>query len=92
MRILLGVTASDMDCGLKLFSRQLVDGLRLEATGAMISAELMVRLVRRGAKICEVEVSHLPRVAGKQSGANPKVVMRAFKELVSLYRSLHRSV
>jgi glycosyltransferase involved in cell wall biosynthesis len=90
MRLLLGVPVRDIDCGLKLFSRQLVEGLRLEATGAMISAELMAQLVRRGAKICEVEVSHLPRATGEQSGANARVIMRAFKELLVLYSNLRR--
>ena len=92
MRLLLGIPVSDVDCGLKLFSRQLVDGLRLQATGAMISAELMAQLVRRGARICEVEVSHLPRVTGEQSGANPWVIMRAFKELFLLYNQLRGQV
>jgi len=49
----------------------------------MISAELMAQLTGR-AKICEVDVRHLPRVAGQQSGASLKVILRAFKELLLL--------
>jgi glycosyltransferase involved in cell wall biosynthesis len=67
IRPLLGVRVSDIDYGLKLFNGQLLEGLRLQATGAMISAELMAKLGRRGARICEVEVSHFFRVAGMQS-------------------------
>jgi glycosyltransferase involved in cell wall biosynthesis len=88
MRLLLGIRVSDIDCGLKLFRRDLLEGIELQAKGAMISAELMAQLVGRGARVCEVAVRHLPRVAGEQSGASFKVIMRAFKELFLLYRRL----
>ncbi len=88
MRLLFGVQASDIDCGFKLFKREYVDGLELRAKGAMISTELMARVAGRGAKICEVDVRHLPRMVGEQSGANFKVIGRAFKELTGLFIEL----
>jgi len=36
-------------------------------------------------------VSHLPRVAGEQSGASLKVIARAFRELFLLYGRLRRA-
>ena len=48
----------------------------------------MARLAGRSAKVKEVDVKHLPRLTGEQSGANLKVVARAFKELIALYREL----
>lgn len=91
MRLLLGIHISDIDCGLKLFRRDLLEGMDLQAKGAMISAELMAQLAGRGAKICEVDVRHLPRVAGEQSGASLKVIARAFRELFLLYGRLRRA-
>jgi glycosyltransferase involved in cell wall biosynthesis len=91
MRLLLGIRISDIDCGLKLFRRDLLDGIYMQAKGAMISAELMAQLAGRGAKVCEVDVSHLPRVTGEQSGASLKVIARAFKELFLLYGRLRRA-
>ena len=91
MRLLLGIRISDVDCGLKLFRRDLVEGIDLQAKGAMISAELMAQLAARGARICEVDVRHLPRVAGEQSGASLKVIARAFRELFLLYGRLRRT-
>ncbi|MFZ1886602.1 MAG: glycosyltransferase family 2 protein [Candidatus Binataceae bacterium] len=88
VRVVLGVTISDIDCGFKLFKRELFDGMDLRAHGAMISTELMARLMGRGARIKEVDVQHLPRTAGEQSGANLGVVMRAFRELLLLYAEL----
>ena len=91
MRLLLGIRLSDIDCGLKLFRRDLLKGIDLQARGAMISAELMAHLAGKGAKICQVEVRHLPRVAGESSGASLKVIARAFRELFLLYGRLHRA-
>jgi glycosyltransferase involved in cell wall biosynthesis len=88
VRAVLGIGISDIDCGFKLFKREFLDGLELRAHGAMISTELMARVAGRGAKIKEVGVSHLPRLAGEQSGANLKVIARAFKELFVLYGEL----
>jgi glycosyltransferase involved in cell wall biosynthesis len=88
VRMLLGITIGDIDCGFKLFKREFLDGMELKARGAMISTELMARLAGRGAKVREVEVTHLPRTAGEQSGANLRVVARAFKELFALYADL----
>ena len=88
VRVLLGITISDIDCGFKLFKREKLDGMELRAHGAMISTELMARVAGRHAKVKEVDVQHLPRLTGEQSGANLKVVARAFKELIALYREL----
>ncbi len=88
VRLLLGITISDIDCGFKLFKREKLEGMDLRAHGAMISTELMARLAGRHAKVKEVDVTHLPRLTGEQSGANLKVVARAFKELIALYREL----
>jgi glycosyltransferase involved in cell wall biosynthesis len=90
VRLLFGVRISDVDCGFKLFRRDLLDGIELRAQGAMISTELMVRVAARRARIAEVGVHHLPRRGGKQSGANVKVIVKAFKELFILYSILRR--
>jgi hypothetical protein len=54
----------------------------------MITTELLARLAGRGARICEVDVKHLPRITGEQSGASIRVIARAFRELFKLYREL----
>jgi glycosyltransferase involved in cell wall biosynthesis len=84
MRLLFGLRVRDIDCGFKLFRRDLLDGIELKARGAMISTELMAKLAARGARICEVDVHHLPRLAGEASGAKLAVIGRAFIELFIL--------
>jgi len=88
MRILFGIAISDIDCGFKLFRRELIVPDELKARGAMISTELMARMAGRGARMAEVDVRHLPRQTGEQSGASMRVIMRAFRELMVLYRDL----
>jgi len=88
VRLLFGIQITDVDCGFKLFKREFVHDLDLHAGGAMISTELMVKVAARGARIAEVDVGHLPRLAGEQSGASPRVILRAFAELFHLYSEL----
>jgi putative flippase GtrA len=64
----------------------LVQELALESKGAMISAEILIRLTRSGIPVKEVPVSHLPRIHGSATGAKPSVILRAFKEMLRLYR------
>jgi len=87
-RTLFGLQITDMDCGFKLFRREAVAGIVLHSNSAMITTELMARLAGQKARICEVDVTHLPRVAGEQTGNDPLVVMHAFKEMFALYRDL----
>ena len=71
----------DVDCAFKLMRRDVVQALPLTADGAMVSTELVIRAREAGARIVELGVGHRPRAAGRSSGASPRVVVRAFREL-----------
>jgi glycosyltransferase involved in cell wall biosynthesis len=88
--ILFGMRIRDIDCAFKLFRREVFDEMTLSSAGALISAEILARATRRGCRIVEVGVHHYPRTAGKQTGANLKVILRAFKELFNLYNRIRR--
>ena len=81
--LLFGYTARDIDCAFKLFPRLLFEqvGPSVRSRGATFSAEFLVRTKRAGFRVAEVPVSHLPRVAGSQTGARWHVISRAFREL-----------
>ncbi len=79
-----GLAVRDVDCAFKLLRRDLIGRLALGAEGAMVSTELLVRAQAAGAEIVELGVTHRPRTAGRSSGANPAVVLRAFRELRDL--------
>jgi glycosyltransferase involved in cell wall biosynthesis len=82
------VPVRDVDCAFKLVRTDLLQRLDLQSTGAMISTELIVRALAHGARLEQLGVHHRPRVAGEPSGANPRVVLRAFRELAQLRRAL----
>lgn len=70
----------DVDCAFKLFRRAALDGVRLESGGAFMSAELLIKLRKRGRRIVEVGVPHYPRTAGSPTGAKPSVIFRAMRD------------
>jgi hypothetical protein len=77
MRRTFHLTVRDVDCAFKLVRRELIGALPLTCNGAIISTELLVRATAAGARIEAIGVHHHPRVAGVQSGAAPRVVLRA---------------
>jgi glycosyltransferase involved in cell wall biosynthesis len=79
----------DVDCAFKLMRREVLEDVALTSSGAMISTELLVRAQANGARVRELAVEHRPRIAGEQSGANPRVVLRAFRELRRLRQELN---
>jgi glycosyltransferase involved in cell wall biosynthesis len=80
LRLFYGLRVRDPDCACKLFRRAGLTDIRLESGGAFMSAELLIRLVRRGRRLAEVGVPHHPRTAGSPSGARPRVVLRAVRD------------
>ena len=90
MRGLFGLGVRDIDCGFKLMRTSLVQSLALWAGGALISAELLAKAQRRGARMVEVPVSHRPRLRGRATGGNPRILFRAFYELARLWWRIRR--
>ncbi len=85
MSLALGVGVRDVDCAFKLMRRSYVTAAALEAGGAFLSAELLAKARRMGARIVELPVRHLPRRAGRQSGGSFRVLVRAFVEFSRLW-------
>ena len=86
--ILFNVWVKDIDCAFKLMKKEVVRGYELRSDGAIISTELLVRAKRKGFKIKEVGVHHFPRIGGRPTGGNIKVILRAMREILSLYWDL----
>ena len=84
--LLFGYTARDIDCAFKLFRRSVLERVNVQSRGATFSAEFLVRARAAGYRFVEVPVTHLPRTAGKATGAKPKVIIRAFRELIRFRR------
>ncbi|HEX3629895.1 MAG TPA: glycosyltransferase family 2 protein, partial [Candidatus Dormibacteraeota bacterium] len=85
---LFGPLVRDVNCAFKLIRRDLVHRMALRSDGALINTELLVLARQIQARIVEVPVHHFPRTAGTPTGANPRVVLRAFRELFAFRAEL----
>jgi glycosyltransferase involved in cell wall biosynthesis len=79
-----GLRVRDIDCAMKVFRRELFDGLRLDADGPFLSAEMLIKLRARGARLAQVGVNHYPRAAGTNTGASFTKILRTFRDLAVL--------
>ncbi len=80
----------DIDCAFKLYKRRIFDDIKMSSSGALIDTEILARAVRKGYTVAQKGVHHYPRTAGVQTGANLKVIFRAFVELFKLYNQIRK--
>jgi glycosyltransferase involved in cell wall biosynthesis len=90
VRTLFVLPVRDVDCGFKLIRGSVLRRFELQTTGAMISTELAVQCLAQGARFAEIGVHHRPRIAGDETGGDPRVIARAFGELLRMHRMLRR--
>jgi len=90
VRLLFGRLVHDVNCAFKLIRRDLIGRMALHSEGALINTELLVLARQLQARVVEVPVNHYPRTAGKQTGANIRVVIRAFTELLAFRAEMRK--
>ena len=90
--ILFGRLCRDIDCGFKLFRREVLDHVNIVSDGAMIDTEFLAGAKARGFRITDVPVTHLPRTAGEATGANVAVIVKAFRDLAGFRLRLSREL
>src|SRR6185312_15630570 len=88
--LLLGLHIRDIDCAFKLYDTTLVRVFDVTSKGAMINTEMLTKLTKLGIPYVQTPVHHYPRVHGKATGANLRVIANAFRELFRLRRKLRR--
>ena len=91
MRGLFGLRVRDIDCAFKVFHRRVLEAIPIASVGACVNTEILVRAREQGFRIHQVAVSHRRRRAGRQTGARPRVIVRALVELAALYAELRAS-
>jgi len=92
VRLLFGHLCRDIDCGFKLFRREVLEHVTIVSDGAMIDTEFLAGARARGFRIAEAPVTHLPRAAGEATGADFKVIAKAFRDLVRFRRRLSQEL
>lgn len=88
--ILFGLHVRDIDCGFKLFSKKVIEKIpKLESErGAFISSEFLIKTKKAGFKIVEIPVTHYPRIIGRGTGRDIKVIIKSFVDLFKLWGKL----
>lgn len=89
---LLGINVRDVDCSFKLVRKEVIEKIpHLESTrGGMISPELLAKAKKEGFIIDQVGVHHYPRKVGHQTGADIKVIIKSFVDLLGLWKNLRK--
>ncbi|MBU0999840.1 glycosyltransferase [Patescibacteria group bacterium] len=90
------LTLKDVDCGFKMVSKKVLEGIpHLESQrGAMINAELAIKAKKYGFRVGQVGVNHYPRLSGKPTGVNIRVIIKSYLDFFKLWWKLkkHKNV
>ncbi|MHC5110798.1 MAG: glycosyltransferase family 2 protein [Planctomycetota bacterium] len=78
----------DVDGAFKIYPKYFLDQVELKSNGALIDTEMLAKAKRLGFSVGQTGVHHYPRTAGEQSGANLRVIVKAFLELFRLRRHI----
>jgi glycosyltransferase involved in cell wall biosynthesis len=82
----------DLDCAMKVMRREVIDSVDLRARSALLNTELYYKARHAGWRIAQHPVPHHPRRAGRRSGARPRAIARAIKELIVFRWTMRRSL
>jgi glycosyltransferase involved in cell wall biosynthesis len=74
----------------KLFRREVLRAIPLDATSVFLDDEILIRAHQQGYRLTELPVRHFPRTAGTSTGNRLRVIWRGFLDLAKLWGKLHR--
>jgi putative flippase GtrA len=83
-------TARDVDCGFKVFTREVLETVEPQISGgyAAVSPEILSRATSAGFTMTEAGVTHKSRSLGRQTGSDLKVVVLSLVYLFQLRLTL----
>lgn len=90
VNLLFHIGLRDIDCAFKIYPKSFIDRIQMHSRGALIDTEMLAKARMLGYTIAQRGVHHYPRTAGQQTGANLKVILRAFRELFKLHGQIKR--
>ncbi|MFH1613016.1 MAG: glycosyltransferase family 2 protein [bacterium] len=85
--IFFGLKIKDVDCN-KLFRKKVFEKIKIESTGQLIDAEILIKAKKLKFKIKEIGIPHYPRIQGFQTGGKIKNIFKAWLELIKLWKYL----
>ncbi|MBU0617713.1 MAG: glycosyltransferase family 2 protein [Planctomycetes bacterium] len=88
VNLLFRIGLKDIDGAFKFYPKPFIDSIEMHSMGALIDTEMLAKARNRGLSIGQTGVHHYPRLAGEQSGASIRVILRAFRELFKLRKQI----
>ena len=88
--VLFGWPHRDVNFSFKLLRREVVDAVELRAEGSLIDAELIVKAKNLGFVIQQMGLDYFPRSRGRSTLSSPTVILKIFRELVTLFPEMRR--
>lgn len=86
--LVLGVWVRDVNCGMKMFTKELWPKIRPEhGVEKLFNTEMFIRMKKQGIPWKTVNVPHFPRLRGTPTGGSVRVIIRMFHELMDLRRA-----
>ena len=90
IRLLFRISVRDVNFSFKLMRREVLDAVQLRSEGSLIDAELIVKARNRGFIVQQIGLDYFPRVHGTSHLSSPTVILKIFRELVTLYPDMKR--
>ena len=83
-KILFGIGVNDVDCGMKVIKKDVLNKLNVKYGYATVCQELHFKTQDAGFRTDQVPVTHKPRIIGTQTGANPWVIVNSLLQLFQM--------
>jgi len=88
VKLLFGLTVSDVDCDFRLMRRSIFQKIDLEKTSGVICLEMMKKIQDAGFRIVEVPVHHYHRAFGKSQFFNFRRIAKTGVDVLRLWYEL----
>ncbi|HEU0210232.1 MAG TPA: glycosyltransferase family 2 protein [Candidatus Udaeobacter sp.] len=92
IRFLFPLRVKDVNFSFKLFKREILDKIKLEAEGSFIDAELLIKAKLHGFKIVQFGVDYFPRNRGVSTLASPDVIVKMIRELIAFRMKMRHEI
>ena len=92
IRILFRIYIRDVNFSFKLMRREVLQAIQLRSEGSLIDAELIVKARNRGFIIQQIGLDYFPRVLGTSHLSSPAVILKIFREMISLFPEMRKRV
>ncbi len=90
LRLFFDLPYRDVNCGFKLYRREIFDRIELKSTRGLIDAEVLLKARKAGFRIVQTGVTHFRRREGGSRYRVREIVM-TMAQMFDLWRDLHSS-